>query len=400
MMMTAIQLERYAQVLIWGLKTARIEKFKKGDIVLIRYDMAAMPLAEVVYSHLLDMGLHPIQRISLTPKMEHGFYTISTEKQLIFKTPGDEDLFKVINGSISLRAPDSITHLSDVSPDKIGKVAVARKYLNDILDKREAEGKFGWTLCVYPTSELAKHAGLTLEEYSDQIIRACSLKKTDPVAWWRDIYKNAQAIKKWLNSMKAISYHIESDHVDLKVTPGLKRKWVGISGHNIPSFELFLSPDWRGTEGVFYADQPTYRSGNYVKGIYLTFKAGSVVRASAEYGEGFLKKQISMDKGANKLGEFSLTDKRFSKISTFMANTLYDENYGGHSGNCHVALGASYSDTYDGNAAELTPEKKRDLGFNDSALHWDLVNTEKKRVVAKLASGKHISIYENGLFAY
>jgi aminopeptidase len=369
-MLSAIQLQRYAQILIWGLKTARMERFKKGDIVLIRYDAPALPLAEVVYTHLLEMGLNPVQRTSFSPRMEHDYYSLSNTKQLVFKTPGDEELFKVIHGSISLRAPASITHLCDVRPEKIGKAAVARKYLNDILDRREAEGKFGWTLCVYPTSELARHAGLTVEEYSEQIINACSLKKTDPVAWWKNIYNDAQSIKKWLNSMKVIRYIIESEHVDLKVTPGLKRKWVGISGHNIPSFELFLSPDWRGTEGTFYADQPTYRSGNYVKGIYLFFKAGSVERASAEQGEEFLKKQIAMDNGANKLGEFSLTDKRFSKISTFMANTLYDENYGGKSGNCHVALGASYSDTFDGNAAELTPDKKKDLGFNDSALHW------------------------------
>ena len=398
-MLNGMHLQRYAQVLIWGLKTARAEKYKKGDIVLVHYDLAALPLAEVVYSQLLDMGLNPVQRVTLTPKMEHGFYTISNTKQLIFNTPGDEVLFKAINGSISLRAPDSITHLSDVRPEKIGKKAVAHKYLNDILDRREAEGKFGWTLCLYPTTELARHAGLTLEEYSDQILQACSLKKTDPVAWWKTIYNDAQAIKKWLNSMKVMSYHIESEHVDLKVTPGHNRKWVGISGHNIPSFELFLSPDWRGTEGSFYADQPTYRSGNYVKGVRLHFKTGSVVKASAEQGEEFLIKQIAMDNGADKLGEFSLTDKRFSKISIFMANTLYDENYGGKSGNCHVALGASYSDTYDGDAAELTPDKKKDLGFNDSALHWDLVNTEKKRVVAQLVSGKRITIYEAGMFS-
>jgi aminopeptidase len=399
-MLRDIHLQRYAQVLIWGLKTARMERFKKGDIVLINYDIPALPLAEVVYAHLLEMGLNPVQRTASSPRMEHDYYSLSNTKQLVFKKPWDEELFKAIHGSISLRAPASITHLCDVRPEKIGRAAVARKYLNDILDTREAQGKFGWTLCVYPTSELARHAGLSKEEYSEQIINACFLKKADPVACWKNIYNDAQSIKKWLNSMKVKRYIIESEHVDLKVTPGLKRKWVGISGHNIPSFELFLSPDWRGTEGTFYADQPTFRSGNYVKGINLLFKAGSVERASAEQGEEFLKKQIAMDNGANKLGEFSLTDKRFSKISTFMANTLYDENYGGKNGNCHVALGASYSDTFDGNAAELTPDKKKEFGFNDSALHWDLVNTQRKRVKAQLASGKFVTIYEDGKFAF
>jgi aminopeptidase len=83
-----------------------------------------------------------------------------------------------------------------------------------------------------------------------------------------------------------------------------------------------------------------------------------------------------------------------------MADTLFDENFGGKYGNCHVALGASYTDTYDGDPAEMTSALKKKLGFNDSALHWDLVNTENKTVTAHLASGKKMVIYENGMFKY
>jgi aminopeptidase len=107
-----------------------------------------------------------------------------------------------------------------------------------------------------------------------------------------------------------------------------------------------------------------------------------------------------MDKGASRVGEFSLTDKRFSRINKFMANTLFDENYGGMYGNCHLALGASYSDTYDGDPERLTEKMKSKLGFNNSALHWDLVNTEKKTVAAHLSNGKKPIIYENGMFRY
>ena len=198
--------------------------------------------------------------------------------------------------------------------------------------------------------------------------------------------------------MRVKFFHIESENVDLEITPGEDRRWVGISGHNIPSFEIFLSPDWRGTRGKFYANQPSYRNGNYVKGVRLEFEKGIAVKIGAQVGEDFLKKQLAMDKGANKLGEFSLTDRRYSKINRFMANTLFDENYGGRYGNCHVALGASYADTYNGDTRKLTKAIKKQLGFNDSALHWDLVNTENKRVVAHLVSGKKITIYENGRF--
>ncbi|GAH76721.1 unnamed protein product, partial [marine sediment metagenome] len=195
-------------------------------------------------------------------------------------------------------------------------------------------------------------------------------------------------------------YWVESPSMDIHITPGEKRQWIGVSGHNIPSFELFISPDWRGTEGTYYANQPSFRSGNYVEKVTLHFKKGRVKSMSADKGEDYLYSTLNMDKGACQIGEFSLTDKRFSKINKFMASTLFDENFGGKQGNCHIAVGDSYSDTYDGDPSELTKELKEELGFNYSALHWDLVNTEKKLVTAHLKNGKTKVIYENGMFAY
>jgi len=397
-MFTERQLDRYADALLWGLQTARSGRFRKNDVVLIRYHIPAIRLAEILHAKLLDKGMHPVQRIEFTPNMERNFFQISNNSQLVFRIPGDDVLFNNLNGSIFLHAPESITHLSRIDPKKIGKTTVAKKYLRDILNRREDVGAFGWTLCVFPTEELARHAQLSMKDYTNQIIRACYLNKTSTVSQWQSIYRNAKSIKKWLNSMNVKFYHIESENIDLKITPGEKRRWIGISGHNMPSFEIFLSPDWRGTNGIYFANQPSYRSGNYVKGVKLEFKRGVAVNIAAQAGEDFVIKQLSMDKGANKLGEFSLTDKRFSRINTFMANTLYDENYGGKHGNCHVALGSSYSDTFDGDPAELTVDRKKKLGFNDSALHWDFVNTEDKRVVAHLTSGEKVTIYESGRF--
>lgn len=399
-MFTESQLEKYADVLMWGLDTSRINRFKKHEIVLIRYNIPSIRLAEKVYDRLLDRGLNPVHRVMPSWVMERSFYKRADHQQLIFRPPGDEELYNNLNGSVYIIAPESMTHLSDIDPKKIAKAAVARKYIHDILDKREEEGVFGWTLGAFPTETQAQHANISLEEYTQQIVKACFLNKPSPVAQWKTIHTNAQSIKKWLNSMNVKKFHIESEHIDLEITPGENRRWVGISGHNIPSFELFISPDWRGTSGIYYANQPSYRSGNYVEGVQLTFKKGKAVNISAKTGELFVKKQLSMDKGANKVGEFSLTDKRFSKIDRFMANTLFDENYGGKFGNCHIAVGSSYSDTYNGNPKDLSKELKEKLGFNDSALHWDLVNTEPKCVTAHLTNGKTTVIYENGQFLY
>jgi aminopeptidase len=397
-MLTARELENYGEILLWGLKTARRGKLAKNDVILLQYDRPALPLAEIIHGRLLDLGLNPVQRMGLTYGMEHNFYTKANKSQLTFLAPGEKEFYENLHGRIFLRAPESLTHLKDIDPAKIGKFLVSRKPIKDILETREQKGTHSWTLCTLPTEELATQAKATIEQYTEQIVRACYLDKADPVAEWETILKNVKAIKKWLNGLKIRRLHVESENVDLMVTPGDQRKWLGVSGHNLPSFEIFLSPDWRGTEGIYYANLPSFRSGNYVEGVRLTFKRGTVTEVQAETGGDFAAKQIGMDRGASRLGEFSLTDRRFSRITRFMADTLFDENFGGDYGNAHVALGSSYTDTYSGDPSEMTGEMKKSLGFNDSALHWDLINTEDKTVTAHLADGKRRVIYEKGMF--
>jgi aminopeptidase len=342
--------------------------------------------------------MNPVLRALDTPEMEKSFYSHASSRQLTFVPPGEEQLNQKLNGSIMLYAPESLTHLGNVDPKKIGKAVVAKKFLRDVLDERENSGLYGWTLCIFPTMALARHAKMSLKAYSRQIAGACFLDQLDPLKTWQDIYERIQVIKKKLNRLSVKTIHIESKNIDLWITPGEKRKWLGLSGRNIPSFEVFISPDWRGTKGVYFADQPSFRSGNLAAGVRLEFKRGSVVDVSARKGEDFVRSQLNMDTGSRRLGEFSLTDKRFSRINAFMANTLYDENFGGKQGNCHVALGSSYSDSYAGRPSKLDDKLKKELGFNQSALHWDLVNTEKKKVIAHLKGGSKKTIYENGKF--
>jgi len=399
-MLTEIQLEKYAKVLFWGMQKARITPFAPGDIVLIRTDLAALPLAEKMQNLVLEKGLNPVVRMNLPSPLEKGYFSLAGQDQLSFTVPGDKELYERLGGLVSLLAPDSITHLRDIPPSKIATFSLARKYLRDILDKREAVREFGWTLCLMPTPALAENSGLSMEEYSAQIVRAAYLDDADPVAAWEDIFRQAEGVKKWLNSMDVEYYNVQSASTDVKIFPGESRRWIGVSGHNIPSFELFMSPDHRLTEGVYHADQPSFRSGNLVRGVTLEFTDGKARVLGAEQGEEFVRAQLAMDAGACQLGEFSLTDKRFSRISAFMAHTLFDENFGGDNGNCHVAVGASYADTYAGDPAELTEERKKELGFNDSALHWDLVNTEPKKVTAVLRDGSRQVVYEDGMFAY
>lgn len=399
-MFTKDELKKYAETLWWGLTTARTKPYRPGDFVLLRFDPDALPLAEAMFDLLMDKGINPIPRQNLTAGMEVSFYGKGGDDQLTAVPAGDREFVGGLNGLISLIAPASLTHLQDIDSKRIGQAAVARKFMRDIMEKREQSGDFGWTLCIYPTPALAEAAKLSMADFKAQVVKACYLDDANPPARWNEIFAEAEKVKTWLNKLDIEHLRIRSKDTDLVVVPGEQRRWLGVSGHNIPSFEIFLSPDWRGTEGVYYADQPSFRSGNFVEGVRLTFEKGVAVKTEAKTGGDFVAKQLTLDEGANRLGEFSLTDRRFSKINAFMANTLFDENFGGPQGNCHVAVGASYADTFSGDQSTLDEAMKKELGFNDSALHWDLVNTQQKAVTATLKGGEELIIYTDGEFQY
>jgi aminopeptidase len=400
MVFTKRQLENYAETLIWGLGAERQRPLKRGDVIILRVQFDAMPLAEVVHRKLVELGLNVVFRYLPNPAIEKDFYQLSDKAQRTFVNAGEKEFYESNHGLIALNSPASLTHLKDVDPKRIAEVAIAKRPLRKIWDRLEEKGQFSWTLCTYPTEELARRARLSMKEYTAQIVKACYLDEKDPVARWKRTYKDCMSVKKWLKGLRIETFRVQTKNMDIEIKLGERRRFKGVSGANIPSFEVYTSPDWRGTRGTYYANLPSFRSGNIVQGIRLTFKDGRAVKVRAAQGEDFVKKTLATDKGACQLGEFSLTDIRFSKIDKFMADTLFDENFGGRHGNCHVALGVSYSDTFDGDPGRLTEAAKKTLGFNDSSIHWDIINTEDKLVTAECRGGRTVVVYENGKFKY
>jgi aminopeptidase len=125
--------------------------------------------------------------------------------------------------------------------------------------------------------------------------------------------------------------------------------------------------------------------------------SGLVVRATASENEELLKQIVEAEHG-NRVGEFSLTDGRISRITRFMASTLYDENVGGPFGNTHVAIGMSLRHTYAGDQEGVSEAQWDALGFNASTVHEDIVSTADRTVTAVLTDGSERVIYSNGQF--
>ena len=393
---SAALLQKYADVCIrFALNSGT--GVKKNEVVLIATQLPGLPLARIMYQTVLACGANPILQIIDDHAKQIQIRHATDDQLLFFPQKYYRGLADTIDHWVRVLADEDPQFLKDEDPRKIILAQKSAKPFREWLDQKEDKGKFTWTLCLYGTPGQAAEAGLTLEQYWKQIRAACYLDKPDPIAHWRKTFAQVQRLIKTLSAMPIDKLHIESVKTDLWITLGQNRQWLGGSGRNIPSFEIFTSPDWRGTNGKIFFDLPLYRFGNIIKDISLEFKDGKIIKATAAKNEKLLKMMIAQE-NANKIGEFSLTDRRFSNISAFMADTLYDENFGGNFGNTHLAVGKSYHDTCTIDGKKMTKKRYEQLGFNDSVEHTDIIATNDRTVTAVLKDGSKKVIYTHGQF--
>lgn len=391
-----IILEKYAKVLIdfalWDGKGIR-----KNDVVFLQVPECAKPLLIQLRRAVLKSGGNPITQF-LPDNIARDFYELATDEQLSF-FPKQYLRGKVddMDHAVGILAEVNKQELKGISPEKIMLAQKAMKPYKEWRDEKENAGKLTWTLALYGTEAMAEEVGMTLKQYWEEIILACFLDEADPIAKWNTVFHQLEQTKDALNALEIESLHIEAKDTDLVVGLGKGRRWLGGSGRNIPSFELFISPDWRKTEGTIAFTEPLYAYGNLVKNVSLTFENGRLVRASAKQGEEIIQEMIKVEH-ADKIGEFSLTDKRLSRITKFMGETLFDENVGGAFGNTHLALGSAYKDSYTGDPNDVTEAGWKELGFNESVIHTDIVATTDRVVTATLSDGTKKVIYKNGQF--
>jgi aminopeptidase len=397
-------IEKYADVLVnFALNGGK--GIKKGETVFLLGPESSKPLFMACIDAIAKSGGNVI--CNYLPDnadrfgMGREFLTSASSKQLdFFPENFMKGLVADMDHYLYIYCESDPRALQGVDAKKISRRQAAMGPFMKMRDEKERAGKFSWTIGLYPTEGMANEAGLTLEEYWEQVIQACFLDSVDPSAEWRKIYKTNYAVRDKLNklSVNIDKLHVFGEDADLWVKLGDKRKWVTASGRNIPSFEIYTSPDWRGTEGWVKFNQPLFRTGNRVEGIKLVFKKGKIVEATATKGEDVLKEMIAT-KNADKIGEYSLTDKRTSRITKFMANTLYDENVGGEFGNTHLAVGKSYYfDAYAGDNKKMNQKKYEDLGFNFSSVHTDMMSTTNRTVIAHMKDGSTKVIYKDGMF--
>ncbi len=396
-------LEKYADLIVrFGMRTKNGGKLKPGSTIQFRVPEAAKPLYFHIQRAILKNGHNPLGVLIPSSEgkynLEEDFFKHANEKQLKFYAKDlTEGTVDQIDGSIYILAETNPHALKNIDPKKVLARSQAQKKGIAYRRKKIEADKLMWTIALYGTDAMAKETGMTLKQYWQQIIKACYLNEADPVAKWEEINNTVQTTAKKLTSMNIQSVRVKGEDIDLTLGIG-KNKWLAGGGCNIPSYEVFTTPQWQEVNGWAKLNQPHQRYGKIIEGIELWFEKGKVIKSKASKNYDLLKSMLETP-GGNKLGEFSLTDARLSKITKYMGEILYDENTGGKYGNTHIALGAAYRECYKGKVDQKWTNKDWEkLGFNNSVVHSDVISTTDRTVTATLQNGKETVIYKNGKF--
>ena len=390
-------LEKYANVMVnFALRSGKW--INPWDVVFVQIPECAKPFYIPLQTAILKAWWHPIMQY-LPDGVARSFYENASDEQLSF-APEEYLKWRVESMTHLIRVISyaDLHDLDGVDPSKIMKRIKSSKEYRNLRDKKENEWKFSRTGCMYGTKAMADEAWLSLEEYRNQIISACFLDESDPIKKWKEVLSETSRIRDRLNELKLEYVHVIWEDEDLKVKIWSNRLWVSWLGTNIPSFEVFTSPDCRDVNWRIKCNQPLYRYWNLVEWIRLEFKDWKLIKASADKNDNILHEMIKIE-WMDYIWEFSLTDSRVSKITHFMAETLFDENVWWEFWNTHIALWRWFDECCIWDRKQLNNlEFKKSIWLNWSDEHVDVISTANRKVIWIMTNGDEILIYEDWKF--
>lgn len=283
----------------------------------------------------------------------------------------------------------------------------------EVYTKAIMSNQIPWTLTYLPSVQMAQKAfphldaEAALKKYWEAIIPIMGLDQDDPVQFWKDEMLLSSRRNKVMNSLDAEYLHFTGPGTDLKVYLCKEAYWIGgfdvsLDGQkfmaNIPTAEIFTTPDYRRTTGRVALTRPFvmhHNMGPIPTDAWFEFSEGRVTDYGAASGKESLDAIFAMDERNRYIGEVALVDPRapIAKTGLTFFNGLYDENAA-----CHLALGRAYPFTLK-NPSNFTEKDYPEIGLNTATLHEDMmIGGSDVNVVAVLPDSSRVDIIKDGAF--
>jgi len=268
--------------------------------------------------------------------------------------------------------------LSDLDGSRVGKArmtALAEENLRQLNERL-----VNWSIVAYPNEGWARtvFGEPDVERLWDALARAVRLDEPDPVAAWHDHMDRLVARAAALNERRFDALHFSGPGTDLTVglLPGsiwkaaaFETSWGRRHIPNMPTEEVYTTPDYRRTEGVVRSTKPLGLVGTIVRDLEMRFEAGRIVEVNATSGAEAVRGQLEGDEQAPFLGEVALVDgtSRVGQTDLVFFDTLFDEN-----ATCHIAYGAAIVQNVE-DAESWSVDERLARGVNHASIHTDFM---------------------------
>jgi aminopeptidase len=382
------------------------ERLERYAELVVRVGANVQPGQEVFL--LADVGHHELARALARQAYRagaayvHARYTDGHVRRAMIELGPDEALtyapewLKTFTAAMSGNAMIATTGdpepelLADLDGERVGR-AVAQEIVQ-IRVQQLSENSVNWCGVGAPNEGWATQVfgEPDVERLWEKVAFCMRLDEPDPVEAWKKHLARLAERATQLNDLHPDALRYRGPGTDLTVGLLPAARWMAGAGDtstgiyyvaNMPTEEVFTSPDARRTEGTIRSSLPLVLSGQVVRGLELTFEQGRAVRVEAETGADLVRSHFATIENADRLGEVALVTKesRVGQSGTLFHDTLFDEN-----ATCHIAYGAGLPFLFDGDPGE---------GLNVANMHVDfMVGGPELEVDAVLADGIEVPL--------
>jgi aminopeptidase len=299
---------------------------------------------------------------------------------------------------ISLSGPQAPRALDGLDPARAG-----RDLLPYLPETGEVINRLttSWCIVPVPTQPWAElvfpelDGQAAFEQLWEDVAHICRLDADDPSAAWIERSDALKANAQRLTDRRFDALRLHGPGTDLTIGLFRSAHWAAgdletIDGRrhspNIPTEEVFGTPDPERVEGHVSATLPLELSGTVVDGIRVEFEGGRAVKIDANTGVEALRSVVARDDGGSRLGEIALVDGegRIGPLGRVYYDTLIDENAASH-----IALGSGYQHPVE-DPAEIAR-------INVSQIHVDfMIGSPELDVDGITEGGESVPVLRNG----